>query len=243
VAGTSGLHAVDDERLRSAVAASRSWREVARALGLPGTSSRVTRQLRERCERAGIDHAHFRHRRFAEADLAPAVRGAATWDEVLRRLGYAERSGSARQSVRGHCARLGIDVAHLEGPAPAAVPFRLPDVDPVHLRTAGGLLVAAALALRGVAVSWPLEPATYDLLADLPDQGVVRVQVKTTTQRVGGTWLCHLTRGDRERYGVDAVDCFGLVDGDRQVHLVPSRVLGGLSAVHLSRYAAYRLEG
>jgi hypothetical protein len=46
-------------------------------------------------------------------------------------------------------------------------------------------------ALRGFRVSWPLEPAVYDLLADPGDgAAILRVQVTTGTSRQGDTWVC-----------------------------------------------------
>ena len=41
--------------------------------------------------------------------------------------------------------------------------------------------------LRGCAVSFPAEPTVYDLLADAP-QGLMRVQVKTTTSTHKNGW-------------------------------------------------------
>jgi hypothetical protein len=57
-----------------------------------------------------------------------------------------------------------------------------------YLRVAAGTLAATWFALRGCAVSLPIEPTRYDLLAGTPE-GIRRVQVKTTTcnSKVGWT--------------------------------------------------------
>ncbi|MCU1587280.1 MAG: hypothetical protein JWN31_773 [Frankiales bacterium] len=63
--------------------------------------------------------------------------------------------------------------------------------DPRQVRRAGAHLVAAVSALQGHRVSWPLEPAFYDLLADPGDSApILRVPVKTCTSRQGEAWTC-----------------------------------------------------
>jgi hypothetical protein len=47
------------EELAAAVAASRSWRGVLRALGRPATSAGSQRAVRRRVAEFGIDHSHF----------------------------------------------------------------------------------------------------------------------------------------------------------------------------------------
>ena len=118
------------------------------------------------------------------------------------------------------------------------------------LRAAGPALVAAVYALRGHRVSWPLEPAPYDLLAEAPDGAVVRVQVKTCTTRQGGTWICWITRSayaavpggkTRTRYGAADVDVLAVVDGECGVHLIPFARVADHSTVTLRAYAEFRV--
>lgn len=234
-------------QLRAAVAASRSWRGVLREVGL--TSPRQGRKLKQACDEYGIDYRHFRNRRADDADVALAVAGSTSWAQLLARLGHAPDSGSARASVRAHSARLGFDLDHLgalPGPSPADPLSDAPD--PRHLRAAGSMLVAAALTLSGHRVSWPLEPTVYDLLVDVRDRRVCRVQVKTTTVAVDGAWLCKLTHstyaacagGKRTtHYDPDDVDYFGIGDGDQSVYLVPMSAVAGLSAISMRKYQAY----
>lgn len=164
---------------------------------------------------------------------------------MVERLGYSASSGAARDSIRRACARLGIDTAPLDQPpAPLRGTLSVRPL-PEHLRSAGSMLVAAALTLAGHRVSWPLEPAVYDLLVDVSGRRTQRVQVKTTTRQVDGTWHCTLTRSSVSasagRYSLDDIDYFGIVDGDHVVYLVPAAVVGGLASIYTRAYRQYRV--
>lgn len=93
-------------------------------------------------------------------------------------------------------------------------------------------------------MSWPLEPCAYDLVVG-STQGLVRVQVKTTTSRENGAWKVFLSRSGRgrRRYDVDEVDVFLLIDGELGAYEIPSSVVVGLHAVHLNRYEQWRVHG
>lgn len=242
---------VDDEQLRDAVLASRSWRGVLRAVGHNEASSRSGTLLRVRCDALGIDYSHFSgQRRWADATLATEAATAGSWRELLSALGYPHDSGSARTIVRGHAARLGVSLSHL------SVPDELVGVEPFaarpegrHLRSAGALLMAAFLTLSGHRISWPLEPAAYDLLVDA-GSSPLRVQVKTTTRREGNTWICSISHtvyaagspwGQRQIYATGVIDYFGIVDGDLVIYLIPAAVVGGRAKICLSKYRAFRL--
>jgi hypothetical protein len=120
-----------------------------------------------------------------------------------------------------------------------------------HVRRAGGHLVAAVYAMRGYRVSWPLEPAPYDLLADPGAQaGIVRVQVKTCTTQQHGNWICWVMRSEyaavpggkrRTSYNVDAIDVLAVVDGALQVYLLPFGLVAGKTAVTLRAFEEYRV--
>jgi hypothetical protein len=240
-------HQIADDDLRAAIADARSWRGVLRALGIPASAAGTSRRLRRRADELGYSYAHFGHQqeRWQRTELREAVVSAQNWTDMMEWLGCSASSGSARNSIRRECARLGIDTTSLDVP-PRPLAGDLP-VQPraEHLRSAGSMLVAAALTLAGHRVSWPLEPAVYDLLVDVSSSQPLRVQVKTTTHQVGGTWLCNLTRSASSssdgRYSLDDIDYFGIVDGEHVVYLLPAAVLGGMSSMSTRAYQQYRV--
>ena len=243
------LASLDAETLAAAVESCRSWRQVLLKLGL---RSRHTERVRVLCEQWGVPHEHLAHRAPADELLREVLSTATEWSDVLRRLGYAGDSGSARTTIRRHAQRLGLDVRRLADYPPAA-PGELdalslePDLE--HLRSAGAYLVAGAFTLAGHRVCWPLEPAVYDLLVDTGDR-LLRVQVKTTSLRVGDSWACSITRSEyadvaggkrRVPYSAAEIDVFGIVDGTGQIYVIPVDVVSGMTNLSLRRYAAYRI--
>ncbi|MEX2290879.1 MAG: group I intron-associated PD-(D/E)XK endonuclease [Mycobacteriales bacterium] len=182
-------------------------------------------------------------RTWTDEQLRAAVATGRSWPEVLGALGFAQNSGSARATVRRHAARLGLDMSGLSDPSVAlpADPFTAaPELK--HLRASGAYIVAGACALAGYKVSWPLEPAIYDLLVDTGT--IQRVQVKTTTHRVDGTWSCmitHSSSSERAWYTSDEIDFFGIVDPELNVYMIPVHVLDGHARIYVRRYDAYRL--
>jgi len=144
-------------------------------------------------------------RRWSDAELRAAVVGAASWSDVAAALGL--NGGSATTTAKGHVARFGLDVGHLDtAPALRQGLGLVPDT--AHLGRAGALLAAGWYTLCGSNVSWPLEPARYDLLVGA-GACIRRVQVKTTT-REGSSWKVYLStsRQGWTLYGTD---------GDRRV--------------------------
>jgi hypothetical protein len=241
---------VSHDELAAAVAEQRSWRGVMRTLGF--TTSRTGRVLRAVCDEVGIDYAHFRQSRVDLRPLPNVVESSKTWEEVLGRLGYAAGSGSARATVRKHCRRLGVDTSHLVVDANQGSPHWRGFVrDTRHLRAAAPHLVAASLASVGIPVSHAAEGLAYDLLADLGSDGIARIQVKSTTQRVGETWECSVTRnrytagvscGHRKSlYSAEDVDFFACVDPGGGIYLIPIAAVEGLTTITLRRYKQYRL--
>ena len=230
-----------DTDLASAVAAARSWRGVLRALGLTATSSAALRSVRRRADALGLDHDHFTgQRRWSEAELARAVAASNSWAEVSRTVGLTESSAVA---LKGHAVRLGLDVTHLDlrsfSPAPGA--SLVPDL--AHLPRAGTQLAAGWLTLCGHQVSWPLEPARYDLITEC-DGLFQRVQVKTATVRTKSSftvWLSTTRRG-RTTYDVDEIDSFFVVDAELSCYLIPVSAVGGLHAITLSAYDQFRVR-
>ncbi|MFT3886775.1 MAG: group I intron-associated PD-(D/E)XK endonuclease [Arachnia sp.] len=231
-----------DEQLRNAVAVSSSWRGVLRELGLASASGAAMRSARLHAVRLGVDTDHFRgQRRWTEDQLRSAVAAGASWPEVADRLEL--RGGTAVSSLRGHAARLGLDVAHLESRVPGVeVVDRRPDA--VHVARAASLIAAAWFSLCGDTVTWPLEPCRYDLLVDRGGE-LRRVQVKSTAARGGGPRTVYLstTRRTRRTYDPSEVDDFFIVDGSLRLYLIPLAAVGGLHAISLGAYERFRLHG
>lgn len=241
------LASLDADTLTAAVETSRSWRQVLVKIGL--TPNRHARRLRGLSDEWGISYAHFRYHVFSDEHLRDVLSTATSWSEVISRLGYAEDSGSARGTIRKHARRLGLDLGRLTArtrPAAASLPLQ-PNL--LHLRQAGSYLVAGAFTLAGYRVCWPLEPAVYDLVV-ATDERMLRVQVKTTSQRACGAWSCSITRSEyaavaggkrKVRYVPDEVDAFAIVDGAGDVYVIPIEDVAGLTNLSMRRYEAYRV--
>ena len=228
----SGQRRYSDQRLAAAVAAAHSWRGVLRELGLPESSSGAIRSARNRAQELSLDFSHFMGQRtWTEESLRLAVAGASSWDEVAGTLGA---TGSAAAStLEGHSTRLGISSQHFNSPQ-AATPIGNAAPSAENLDRAGSLLAATWFTLSGYSVSWPLEPARFDLLVT---RAAVtrRVQVKTTRVRVGNTWKVYLStsRGQRVAYRPDEIDDFFIVNSELECYAIPFAAVGGLHAIHL----------
>ena len=115
-----------------------------------------------------------------------------------------------------------------------------------RLREAGGAIAGAWFLLCGYNVSFPIEPALFDLLAAMPG-GVKRVQVKTTTCNTKDGWMVSVGRrpyspGNRAGlvpYDPEEIDYFFIVDGELRLYLIPSRALAGRVQVLLRNYAQF----
>lgn len=233
---------VTPEQLRAVVATSRSWRAVMRTFDL--RSSAQGRLLRRACDDLAIDYGHFAVRTWSDEQLSRALTTGRSWPEVLKALGYAEDSGSARATVRKHAVRLGLDHGRLSRrPEPErGAPFGR-EVNLDYLREAGPYLVAGACALMGFKVSWPLEPAIYDLIVDA-DGALLRIQVKTTTWQLEGAWACKITRregSERAWYTKQDIDYFGVVDAEQRVYMIPVEAVEGTGTIIVRHYDGFRL--
>lgn len=239
-----------DDDLRAAVADGRSWRSVARALGLKGTSSGTLRALKRRAASLDLDTAHFTYqRRWSDRQLCDAVSSADSWADVIRALDLCDSGPDVRVRVKGHAVRLGLDTSHLE--RRIAGRFEPLDLlaDPRFLSKAAELFAAAFFAVRGAAVAIPACPAAYDLLVEF-DGCQQRVQVKTTTWRAHhGTWIVTIGHrpyvldksASRMPYDPDDLDYYFIIDGDLVVYLVPSSVVAGLKTISVGAYQDYRV--
>lgn len=229
-----------DAQLLQAIDSSSSWRAVLRHLGLNATSSAAIRSVRLRADHIGADYDHFRgKRRWTDHELERAIISSKEWAQVAEVLGCDDRG--IVPLLKGHAARMGLNVAHLAPPVAEPMNEQLqPSL--ANLHRAGSLLAASWLTMSGFEVSWPLEPCRYDLLA-LNGPFTQRVQVKTTTAKAGSSWKVYLStsHGGRQVYTPDEVDSFFIIDGALSYYLIPLPVVGGLQALHLKSYQQYRL--
>lgn len=229
-----------DAQLVDAIKGASSWRAVLRGLGLAGTSASAMRSARAHADRLGVDYGHFRgQRRWTDRELDDAVRNSTSWAEVLETLKDCRDSDLA--VLKGHAARMGLDVKHLVEPESILLPAKLsPELDNLH--RAGSLLAAAWFAMCGCSVSWPLEPSRYDLIVDGASMPR-RIQVKTTTVRAGASWKVYLStsRQGRSIYSLDEIDEFFIIDGDLDYYLIPVAAVAGLHAIHLGAYKQYKI--
>ena len=151
--------------------------------------------------------------------------------------------GSSTGLLRGHALRMGLDISHF-GTGPVAAPAR-PRVQPelTNLPRAGSMMAATFLTLCGFEISWPLEPARYDLVASR-DGSLSRIQVKTCRRWGAGGWEVSLstTSGGRRTYDPNDIDEFFVIDGDLEFYLIPVAAVGGRHGITLTRYRAFRME-
>ena len=232
-----------DSELIGAVQSSRSWRGVLRALGLAGTSAAAMRSVRAHADRLELDYTHFTgQRKWTDHELAEAIKSATSWNQVAEALGVV--GGSCLPTLRGHALRLGIATGHLSRARKS--PTFEGEMSPrlAHLPRAGSLMAAAWFELCGYHVSWPLEPSRYDLLAWI-GEFARRIQVKTTTVRQAASWTVWISNTGKTRttYDPDEIDYFFVIDGDFNYYLIPVAAVGGLTALQLSAYREYLVQG
>ena len=108
------------------------------------------------------------------------------------------------------------------------------------------MLAACWFSLCGFATAIPVEPVVYDLLVSM-QEGIKRVQVKTTTYYSKGGWQVAVGRrpysaGNRKGlvpYDPELIDLFFIVDGDLAMYLIPSQVIAGRVQILLRTYVRY----
>jgi hypothetical protein len=236
-----------DTELISAVAASKSWRSVLQKLGLCATSAGSIRVVKRRVALLGLDTSHFTGQRtWSDAALKRAAAEAYSWDELLGAMGIKSRSGDERTRVRAHALRLGLDLSRLNDQSRDTRSQPVPEPALSNLREAATSLAACWFSLCGLGAAIPIEPTVYDLLVSTP-QGIKRVQVKTTTYKGKAGWQVGVGRrpysiGNREPlvpYDPELIDWFFIVDGDLNIYLIPSQVIGGRVGILLRTYRKY----
>jgi hypothetical protein len=218
-------------------------------------SASTVRGVRRRAAELSLDWSHFRgKRRWSDEQLKQAVAECRSWGEVITRLGLSTASGNVQPHVKSHTVRLGLDTEHLNAvshagrqPPEAVPPAAALPTDLGHLRVAAPVTAAAWFMLRGCAVSFPAEPTVYDLLADT-SQGIMRVQVKSTTSAHKDGWQVGVghhpdthskKKGYVLAYSPDEIDLFFIVDGDMTMYLIPSRAIAGRVGLSLRTYRKY----
>ncbi|MGW5188794.1 hypothetical protein ACWEOO_06035 [Kribbella sp. NPDC004138] len=241
----------NDDDLRQAAAENHSWRGVARALGLKGTSAGTVRSLKKHAERLALDTAHFTgQRQWSDRKLREVMRDATCWADVIAGLGVSDGAES-RVRIKGHAVRLGLDCSKLR-PSPSSQPTTEPfqlTLRPEMLRAAAPALAMAWFTLHGCAVALPMEPEVYDLLVTTTD-GIQRVQVKSCASRNGrGYWDVGIGRrpyvldktAGKMPYDPDTIDLFFIVLGDGSIYVIPSSVLAGRVSISAESYTPYRV--
>jgi hypothetical protein len=217
-------------------------------------SASAIRIVRHRAGELNLDWSHFRgKRRWSDAQLRQAVVECRSWEEVLSRLGLSTKSGNAQPHIKSHTVRLGLETSRLnrlshDGRLPSEPPTQVTDLKAQlkYLRVAAGTVAAAWFALRGCAVSLPIEPTDFDLLVRTPE-GISRVQVKTTTFHGKDGWMVtvghhpdtHSKKGPLLAYDPDEIDLFFIVDGNMTIYLIPSRAIAGRVRILLRTYQKY----
>jgi len=109
---------------------------------------------------------------------------------------------------------------------------------------------------RGYMASLPLDQASYDLIVE-SDGGLMRVQVKSTTQRdrYGRSYVNIYRNGydsavamnpagrrKRRAYSACEIDCFFVLNGARDVYIIPLAATAGKTHLTLDRaYAAFKM--
>jgi hypothetical protein len=236
-----------DTDLANAVAASRSWRGVLRKLGLCATSPGSIRIVKRRVVLLALDTSHFSGQRtWSDAALKRAVAQAYSWNELLDAIGIKSKSGDERTRVKAHALRLGLDSSHLSDRSKDSCSQPVPEPGLRNLRGAATSLAACWFSLCGFGAAIPIEPTIYDLLVSTPT-GIKRVQVKTTTYKGKGGWQVGVGRrpysiGNREPlvpYDPELIDWFFIVDGELNIYLIPSQVIGGRVGILLRTYRKY----
>jgi hypothetical protein len=237
-----------DEQLAAAVAASATWRDVVRALGILTNPESVNRRIRKDAARLRLDTSHFKGTRtWDDAQLVRAVADAKSWDDVYTALGLHTPRKETRVRVASYAMRLGLELMHLDARPSVATAVQTWQVDPMRLRDCAASLAAAWFKIRGCIVSQPEEGATYDLLADSPQEGIVRVQVKTSIHKpdagkaviVGRRPYSARNLAPLMPYDPKSIDYFFIVDGGYNMYLIPSRVIAGRVAILLRTYQEY----
>ncbi|HEX7161044.1 MAG TPA: hypothetical protein VF223_07385 [Trebonia sp.] len=237
-----------DDQLLEVVRSSVCWRDVVRGLGIPTNSEGVIRRIKRDAARLNVDVSHFRGTRtWDDQQLIKAVGEAHSWDDIFAALGLQTPRKETRVRVMGHAIRLGLDIQHLDAKARRVRSGPAWQVDPMRLRDCATPLAAAWFKLRGCVVSLPEEGAVYDLLADSPKHGMLRIQVKSSIHKpdqaktviVGHRPYAAGNLAPLMPYDPKVIDYFFIVDGEFSMYLIPSSAIAGRVGILLRTYRDY----
>ena len=236
--------------------------------------AKTRRTAQGHCVRLGLDVEHLpafkpvapiephdSRWRSVSAEVAAAVPDSTSWADVFRKLGLPV-SGSGYVRLKDQAERLGLDTSHFRGQAWSSKPVEgVPtpfDRDPQdrYLQKAATAIATAWFLGRGYMVSVPVEPTAYDLVTE-SDDGLARVQVKSTTSREpSGRWRVGIhhkpydsaakrtASGARtaRAYSQDEIDFFFIVTAAEDKYLIPLAEAGTQGTLTLdSKYAVYRV--
>ncbi|WP_345430416.1 group I intron-associated PD-(D/E)XK endonuclease [Actinoallomurus vinaceus] len=199
------------------------------------------------------------HRTYTDQQLRDAVASAACWGDVLESVGKTRKADNTW--VRRRAEQLGLDTSHFAARRGSMIPAVRGDMPfkggPPH-RVQGRLGTSAAIQWfleRGYMVSMPIEPTAYDLVVE-SDDGLQRVQVKTTEYQKNGIYYATITwtqyvadaqsnahgRYRHAPYADGTIDYFFIVAGDGKRYLIPQSVVRGLKQIGLTRkYRAFEV--
>jgi hypothetical protein len=256
-----------DAQLAAAIVGAPSWAEVTRRLGMNAYGKTTTR-LRRHAARLGLDVSHLTMVRSAVTpaplpdrgivatpeELQGALALARSWAQVLHSLGFGP-SSSNYAAVKRLAAEIDADVTNLLGQGWASIPIRpLPvpfsrPFDPARLRQVGTAAATTWFLYHGYMVSLPVEPTTYDLVAE-SDVGLQRVQVKTTrsmsvniTRTVYGSGSSPSPgHYGRIPYKPGELDLFFIYTLRRAMYLIPFAAVQGMRGLALKKYERYLLR-
>jgi PD-(D/E)XK endonuclease len=196
-------------------------------------------------------------RTYTDEQLRTAVASSTNWTQVMRALG--KSPGNSNKGVVAVALRLGLDTSHFAYKQSfqrvASVP--MPFSNRVRPGGQSGLSIATKwFSDRGYVVSVPLESAPYDLITE-SDDGLKRVQVKTTTRRESNgrytARVCHQlhsasysrnANGNRRSvaYKPEEIDMF-FIATPQSMFLIPIEVTEDrITLVLDEKYAAFKIE-
>lgn len=219
-------------------------------MGIPTNSESVNRRIKRDAARLGLDVSHFRGTRtWDDQQLLRAVADAECWDDVYTALGLETPRKETRVRVEGYAIRLGLDLRHLDPKARRPRPGAAWQADLMRLRECATSIAAAWFKLRGCTISYPEEGAVYDLLADSPEHGMLRIQVKSSIHPPNGSRIRSVTVGRRPYsagngaprlpYDPKVINYFFILDGAFNMYLIPSSVIAGKVGINLRTYKEY----